>query len=156
MKTHPGRRNRELLRRIALAEALGSSCAWSAKAGTVTFSDDFPAGLRPGCRSVSQTIPGYFTGDASQSCVHLAKASIHNPGGLQSVGVGLTAVVLGGSIPGDFTAQVDFSQVSIQGNGLNQIELHTRFADGNIFFVVHDRSGGPNAHVWNGCCAGAS
>ena len=55
-----------------------------------------------------------------------------------------------GPVTNDFSTQVDFSRAVIAGPGLDQVELHTYYQDGSIFYTVYDRSSGFNAHVWDG------
>jgi len=137
------------LRGIASAGTLALALASSMSLRAATFSDDFSAQLRPTCWSISQTTSNLYSVDASLGSVHLAKI-LPTPGGFQGVFVNLSPVLLGGTITGDFSTQIDFSQAVVPGPGLDQIELHAYFQDGSIFYTVYDRSSGLNAHVWNG------
>jgi hypothetical protein len=113
-----------------------------------TFSDDFSSGLRPTYWTVTQTTPGLFSVDDTHGDVRLAKVGM-NPGGLQNVAVILNMAAVGGPIPGDFSTQIDFSN-AVVGPNIDQVELHTSFADSSLFFDVYDNSGGLNVHVWDG------
>jgi hypothetical protein len=122
----------------------------TARAGT--FSDDFSGGLNAFFWTVNQTQPGLYSVDASQGDVALAKIPTqHNSGGVQSVYVSLNLSALGGAISNDFSVQIVFTNVVIPGPGLDQVELHTAFADGSLFYdVFDDGEGGFNVHVWDG------
>ena len=99
--------------------------------------------------TVTQTTAGLFSVDDTHSNVQLAKVGT-SPGGLQNVVVNLNMAAVGGSIPGDFSTQIDFSD-AVVGPNIDQVELHVGFADNSIFFDVYDNSGGGlNVHVWDG------
>ena len=115
-----------------------------------TFSDDFSTGLDASCWSVIQQTPNFFSVDASQGNVQLVKGSAHNPGGAQGAYVYLNFALFGGRITNDFSTQIDFTNAVVPGPGLDQVELHTVYQDGSIYFAVYDRSSGYNAHVWDG------
>lgn len=119
-------------------------------ARAATFSDDFSAGLRPTWWSIIQTTSNFYSVDASQGNVRLAKTSAHNPGGVQFVFVRVNLSLLGGAITSDFSTQIDFAGAVVPGPGLDQVELHTYYQDGSIYYTVYDRSSGFNAHVWDG------
>ncbi len=123
-----------------------------ANAGSMaaTFVDDFSLGLRPECWTVLQSTPGFYSVNATDGTVRLAKGSATTPGGVQYVFVRLNLAEFGGPVTGDFSTQVDFTNAVIAGPGLNQVELHTYFEDGSIFYAVYDQSSGLNAHVWDG------
>lgn len=70
-----------------------------------------------------------------------------NPGGLQHAGMGLGVEELGGPVAGDFEVSIAFDKAKIDGDGLNQIELQTRYEGGAVFYVVRDREG-RGCHVW--------
>jgi hypothetical protein len=122
----------------------------TARAGT--FSDDLSGGLNAFFWTVNQTQPGLYSVDTSQGDVALAKIPTqHNSGGVQSVYVSLNLSALGGAISNDFSVQIVFTNVVIPGPGLDQVELHTAFADGSLFYdVFDDGQGGFNVHVWDG------
>jgi hypothetical protein len=115
-----------------------------------TYSDSFPTGLNPTYWSVVQTITNFYTVTLSSNQVHLANIGSSNPGGVQEVAVRLDLSQLGGSISNDFTVSVQFSDAVIPGPGLDQVELHTFYQDGSIYFTSYDNSSGLNAHVWDG------
>ena len=119
-------------------------------AAAATFSDGFSSGINPACWTVYQTTAGLYSVDATQGDVRLAKISTqHNPGGIQSVYAAVNMAALGGNIAGDFSAQINFTNAAL-GGALDQVEFHTSFADGSIFYDVYDNGYGLNAHVWNG------
>ncbi len=113
-----------------------------------TFSDNFSTGINPAYWSVTQTTPNLYSVNATGGSVALAKIGA-NPGGIQNVAVNLNLAALGGSISGDFTAQISFTNAVI-GPNVDQVEFHTYFANSSIFFDVYDTSSGRNVHVWNG------
>jgi len=106
--------------------------------------------LDPSYWSVIQSTADFFSLDASQGNVQLAKSTAHNPGGLQGVNLRLNFAPFGGRLTNNFTTQVDFTNAVVPGPGLDQVELHTYYEDGSIYFAVYDNSGGLNAHVWDG------
>ncbi len=131
-------------------------CSSSCTPGNSTFTDDFSAGLTPQFWSVIQTTPGLFSVNASQGDVRLAKTAMNSPGGIQNVVVRLDLGAFGGQIAGDFSTQIDFRDAVI-GPAIDQIELHTMFADNSVLFDVYDNScGGLNVHVWNGGVQGCT
>lgn len=131
-------------------------CSSGCTPGGSTYADDFSAGLAPQYWSVIQTTPGLFSVDASQGDVRLAKTAMNSPGGLQNVVVRLDLGAFGGQVTGDFSTQVDFRDAVI-GPAIDQIELHTTFADNSFLFDVYDNScGGRNVHVWNGGVQGCT
>ena len=115
-----------------------------------TFTDDFSAGLDPSYWSVLQTTANFYSVDATHGNVQLAKSSAHNPGGVQVVYIRLNFALFGGRITNDFSTQIDFTNAVVPGPGLDQVELHTYYEDGSIWFAVYDDSSGDNVHVWNG------
>ena len=115
-----------------------------------TFSDDFSTGLDPSYWSIIQSTPNLYSVDASQGNVQLAKTSATNPGGVQNVYIRLNFAPFGGRITNDFAAQVDFLNAVVPGPGLDQVELHTYYEDGSIYYAVYDNSSGYNVHVWDG------
>ena len=119
-----------------------------------TFSDDFSSGLSPAFWTITQTTSNLYSVNATGGNVTFAKAGA-NPGGLQNVTASLNLAALGGSISGDFSAQIDFTNAVI-GPNVDQVELHAYFADSSYFFDVYDLSGGRNVHVWNGSLNGAT
>ena len=118
-----------------------------------TFTDSFPAGLNPTYWSTLQTISNYYTVTLPANQVQLAKTGGANPGGLQSVSIRLNLSQLGGSISNDFTVSVQITNAVVSGSGRDQVELHTYYQDGSIYFVSYDNSVGLNAHVWDGTSA---
>lgn len=114
-----------------------------------TFQDDFGAGIDPAFWTASQTTPGLYAIDAAGGAARFAKVGT-TPGGLQYVGLGLNLNALGGVLSGDFSVQVEFRDASIGGGGLNQVELHTMYGSGAIFYAVRDTASGGNVHVWTG------
>jgi hypothetical protein len=128
---------------IALCGAAAAT-AWSG-----TFSDDFSSGLRPTYWSVTQTTPGLFSVDDTHGGVRLAKVG-NNPGGFQNVAINLNMAAVGGSISGDFSMQIDFSNAVIGPNN-DQVQLNITLSDNSPFDDVYDIScGNPSVHVWNG------
>ena len=123
---------------------------WPTPARSATFTDDFSTGLNPAYWNIIQSIPGLYSVNAAQGNVQLAKIAAHNPGGVQYVFVRVNLAALGGSITNDFSTQVSFSGAVVPGPGLDQVELHTYYQDGSIFYTVYDRSSGLNVHVWDG------
>jgi hypothetical protein len=120
-----------------------------------TFVDDFSIGLDTSFWSVSQTTPGLYSMDTTHGAVGLGKIPTqHNPGGLQNVQITLNMARLGGSIAGDFSTQILFTNASLGGALWDQVEFHTFFADGTIFYDVYDNGGGLNVHVWNNATNG--
>ena len=140
----------QLLRNIATATAVVLATVAPRAALGGTFSDDFSAGLSPSFWSVWQTTAGLYSVDATNGHVQVAKTSAHSPGGFQNVAIALNLAALAGTNTGDFSTQVDFTNAIVPGPGLDQVELHTYFQDGSIFFTVYDNSSGLNVHVWNG------
>jgi hypothetical protein len=123
--------------------------------GTLTFDDDFSAGLRPQSWTVTQTTTGLFAVDATQGNLQLTKVGSNTTSALQNVAVVLNLASLGGSIAGDFDYSVEFSNVVQGSGGVDQVELHAHFADSSYFFDVYDNSdGGANVHVWTGSING--
>jgi hypothetical protein len=115
-----------------------------------TFSDDFATGLDASHWSVIQTKPDLYSVDASPGEIRFAKTAMPNPGGVQSVNLRLNFALFGGRITNDFSTQIDFSNAMLPGPGLDQVELHTYYQDGSIYYAVYDNSSGINAHVWDG------
>ena len=136
--------------RACLALLTGLAVLAPGAARGVTFSENFSAGLDPNLFSVTQTTDGLFSLNATQGVVHLAKVA-GSPGGLQDIDVVLDmqAALGGSSVTGDFSVQINFANAVI-GPSVDQVELHTHYADGTIFFDVYDTSSGVNVHVWNG------
>jgi len=139
-----------LLRNIATATAVILATAAPRALLGETFSDDFFAGLSTTYWNVSQTTVGLYAVDATNGHLQLRKTSTPNPGGFQNVAIVLNLPALAGTNTGDFSTQVDFTNAIVPGPGLDQVELHTYFQDGSIFFTVYDNSSGVNVHVWNG------
>ena len=144
----PGKFNN--LHRLAFAGAFAVVLTLPKPAHAATFTDDFSTGLDTSCWSVLQQTTSFFSADASQGNVQLLKASAHNPGGAQGAYVYLNFTPFGGRITNDFSTQVDFTNAVVPGPGLDQVELHTVYQDGSIYYAVYDRSSGYNAHVWDG------
>lgn len=121
-------------------------------AHSAVFQDDFSRGLSSTYWYVTTRTPDMYSVDASQGDVRLAKIA-PTPGGYQDVEINLdlASLVPGGEIAGDFDIQVDFRDAVIVGPGLNQVELHTGYKNGAIFYDVRD---GSNVHVWNGATQG--
>jgi hypothetical protein len=140
----------QLLRNIATATAVVLATVAPRAALGGTFSDDFSAGLSPSFWSVWQTTAGLYSVDATNGHVQVAKTSAHSPGGFQNVAIALNLAALAGTNTGDFSTQVDFTNATVPGPGLDQVELHTYFQDGSYFFTVYDNYNGLNVHVWNG------
>jgi hypothetical protein len=118
-----------------------------------TFSDSFADGLNPTYWSVLQTVSNFYSVSLPPNQVQLETSGISNPGGLQMVSIRLDLAELGGSVSNDFSVQVQFSNASFGGSSLDQVELHTSYQDGSIYFVSYDNSQGLNAHVWDGTSA---
>ena len=145
----PACQDRKSIPRACLALLTGLAVLAPGAARGVTFSENFSAGLDPNLFSVTQTTAGLFSIGATQGVVHLAKAA-GSPGGLQNIDVVLDMqAAVGGPVTGDFSVQIDFANAVI-GPSVDQVELHTHYADGTIFFDVYDTSSGVNVHVWNG------
>ena len=132
-----------LLSVLALVTSGGDSSA-------ATFADDFSKGLRPEVWNVLQSTPNFYSVNVIDGKVRLEKGSVNNPGGIQNVSIRLNLVRFGGGLAGDFSTQVDFSEAVVPGPGLDQVELHTYYEDGSIFYAVYDSSSGYNTHVWDG------
>jgi hypothetical protein len=123
--------------------------------GAFSLDDDFSAGLASQRWTVTQTTPGLFTVDATQTHVQLTKAGSNTTGAAQNVSVVLNLAPFGGSLAGDFDTSVDFNNVVFGSAGVDQVELHAHFADSSYFFDVYDNSdGGANVHVWTGSING--
>jgi hypothetical protein len=118
-----------------------------------TFSDDFSTGLDPSYWGIIQSTPNFYSVDASQGNVQLAKTSAQNPGGIQGVYIRLNLAPFGGPITNDFSTQIDFTNAVVPGPGLDQVEFHTYYEDGSIYYTVYDNSSGYNVHVWDGSAA---
>lgn len=112
------------------------------------FEDDFSGGLSSQRWLVTMTTAGMYSVDATHGDIRLAKIA-PTPGGYQDVEINLNidSLTPTGYIAGDFDVQVDFRDANISGGGLNQVELHTGYVSGAIFYDVRDRG---NVHVWNG------
>ena len=143
-------KNLRLLRNIVIATAVILVTAAPRATLGGTFSDDFSAGLSPSFWSVFQTTAGLYSVDDTNGQVQVAKTSAHSPGGFQNVAIALNLAALAGTNTGDFSTQVDFTNATVPGPGLDQVELHTYFQDGSYFFTVYDNYNGLNVHVWNG------
>ena len=115
-----------------------------------TFSDDFSKGLDASYWGVVQSISNFYIVDVSQGDVRLTKGSTANPGGLQNVTIYLNLALFGGRITNDFSVQIDYSNAVVSGPGLDQVELHTIYQDGSIYYIVYDHSRDYNVHVWDG------
>lgn len=147
-------KNSQLLRRIATATALIFAASGSKDAFADTFTDDFSAGLSSTYWRVSQTTTNFYSVEATQGGIQLAKIYPLDSSTFQNVAIVLNLSTLGGTITGDFSVQVDFTNAVVPGPGLDQVELHTYFQNGSYFLTVYDNSGGLNAHVWNGSLLG--
>ncbi len=143
---------RELLVSAALVAAL------AAPAAADVFEDDFDGGIDPAYWSVTEyTESGsgtaVYTADDSQGDIRFAKVGTAGAG-MNLIGLTLNVGALartGDAITGDFAVQVDFSDAVLPGPGLDQVELHTVYADNEIFFNVRDNDNGvDNVHVWTG------
>ncbi|MEN6521403.1 MAG: hypothetical protein ABFD46_09690 [Armatimonadota bacterium] len=112
------------------------------------FQDDFSGGLNSRYWYVTMTTPDMYSVDTTHKDIRLAKVA-PTPGGYKDVEINLnlSALTSSGMITGDFDIQVDFRDANISGGGLNQVELHTSYADGTAFFNVKEYS---NVHVWTG------
>jgi hypothetical protein len=115
-----------------------------------TFSDNFANGLNPAYWGVIQTTPGLYSESVSQGNIDLAKTSENTPGGLQAIYIRLNFASFGALITNDFSTQVNLSNAVVPGPGLDQVELHTYYQDGSIYYDSYDNSSGLNAHVWDG------
>ena len=116
-----------------------------------TFADSFATGLDANYWSVIQSTPNFYSVNAAGGGIQLVKNATPNPGGVQYVLVRVNLAALGGAITNDFSVQVSFSGAVVPGPGLNQVELHTYYQNGSIFYTVYDRVVGYlNAHVWDG------
>ena len=133
---------------ILLASLGFLTAAVGVQAGT--FSDNFATGLDASYWSVIQSTTNLYSVDASQGDLQLAKTTAHSPGGVQGVYVRLNFALFGGRITNDFSTQIDFTNAVVPGPGLDQVELHTYYQDGSIYYAVYDNSSGYNAHVWDG------
>jgi hypothetical protein len=140
------------MKKLSIFAVLVTTFTTEAFAGT--FSDNFSAGLNPAYWSVTQTTTNLYSVNAAGNGVALAKMGA-NPGGIQNVVVDLNLAALGGSISGDFSAQIDFTNAVI-GPNVDQVELLTFFEQSYFFFDVYDLSNGRNVHVWNGSLNGVT
>lgn len=127
--------------------------ASAARAQTVT--DDFAAGVDPGSWTVAETQAGLYSIDDSNGDVRLAKVGTMT-GNLQNISLTFDLSPFGGSVSGDFSVEVDFTD-AVLGNLSEQVELQTGFAGGGVFHIVYDNSSNPanavpglNYHVWDG------
>ena len=113
--------------------------------------DDFGDGINPDYWDVLQTSPGRYTVDDANGDVRLAWAGLSNVKTLEAVRLRLDLQTIGGAQTGDFVVSIAFEDaVLARTTGLNQVELHTTYQDGSIFFVVRDEDPVNTAHVWTG------
>jgi len=147
----------------AIGGAGGATTRTCPDGGTVTFDDDFSAGLRSQYWTVNQTTDGLFTIGSTQGNVQLTKVGSNASGSFQDVGIVLNLAAFGGPIAGDFQYSVDFSNAMLGPGGVDQVELHANFADSSYFFDSYDNNiggassltpGGLNVHVWTGSLNG--
>ena len=132
---------------LCLTFFLGS--ALTARAG---FDDNFATGINSTNWTLSQTTAGLFS-VVSPPNVQFSRTD-STTSGLNNVTLTLNLAAATGlsSISGDFSVSVDFSGASlpIPGSGIDQIELHTGFDDGSIFYDSYSNERGTLAyHVWN-------
>ena len=120
--------------------------ALTAKTFAGTFCDTLTSGLNPTywsivqsnyCGVQSQT--GIYSVNATGDGVTIAKIA-PTPGGIPYAGVNLNLAALGGSISGDFSAQIQFANAVI-GPGNDQVQLNLYFADGSCFCDVDEPNG---------------
>ncbi len=145
------------MKKLTILSVLATAIATNAFAET--FSDDFSTGLNPAYWSVTQTTPSLYSVNANGGNVALAQVN-PTPGGFQYVAICLNLAALGGSISGDFSAQIDFANAVI-GPNIDQVQFNSNFADGTCFCDVYDNddvlpTGGvtTGVHVWNGSLEG--
>jgi hypothetical protein len=126
--------------------------------GTFTFDDDFTQGLRSQYWSIAYSPAadaggGVFTYADDAGALRLSKVG-QNTGGLKNIQSVLDLVAAGGPVLDDFTINVDFRDAVLGATQIDQIELHTVFGDGTIFFNVYSNEGGLEFHVWDGAFRG--
>ena len=114
------------------------------------FTDDFSGGINSTYWTINYTTPTIYSTDATNGDIRFKKIAAA-AGGWNAVRLilNIPAITNGGAVQlaGDFDTSVDFRDGIIAGSGLNQIEMHTGFADGRIFYDVRDTN---NVHVWTG------
>ncbi|MBN8598802.1 MAG: hypothetical protein J0L78_14110 [Planctomycetes bacterium] len=117
-----------------------------------SFVDDFSLGVRPSFWKVTQTTAGQYVWSDTGGTIHFARPAPNNPGGLQNIALELMLDSISGSVAGDFSCQIEIANANIMLAGLNQIELHTIFRSGSVYYNVYDNDSGLglNYHVWNG------
>jgi hypothetical protein len=88
-----------------------------ANAGSMaaTFVDDFSLGLRPECWTVLQSTPGFYSVNATDGTVRLAKGSATTPGGVQYVFVRLNLAEFGGRLREIFRRRLILQTRSLRG-----------------------------------------
>jgi hypothetical protein len=116
-----------------------------------TFTDSLKAGVNPTYWTVTElnggTPPFYSTTQSSSGVTFATADDRSGPNSIQLIGLSLNMAAVGGAISGDFSTQVSFQGAQIFGGGLDQIEFHPVFPNGNIWF---DSRNYDNVHVWDG------
>lgn len=120
------------------------------------FSDTFTEGINATDWTLTQTNSGdytYSTGANGLTFAHAAGSGFENI----TMSLNLQAALGVSEITGNFSVQIGVSNISGLGSGIDQIELHTNYADGGTFFDnigtdTNPNGGafGQNYHVWTG------
>lgn len=119
------------------------------------FDDDFSQGLRPAYWTTTETPvdAGVFGYDENNGELHFFNTPTATYGGnLRNISASLDLVAAGGPVLDDFSIQVDFKDAVVGASGIDQIELHARFAGSKIFYIVYSQEAGNpyEFHVWDG------
>jgi hypothetical protein len=120
--------------------------ALTAKTFALTFSDDLTTGLNPTYWSIVQSnysgvqsSTNIYSVNATGDGVAIAETAA-SQGGVPYAGASLNLAALGGSISGDFSAQIQFANAVIGSNN-DQVEFYVYFADGSLFVVGDEPNG---------------
>lgn len=129
------------------------SAVLAAPAASDVFTDDFAGGIDGSYWSIMKVGADMYSVDDTQGDVRFAKVGGPAAAGMNQIALQLDMSAIsrtGSSVAGDFEVQVDFSDAVLPGPGLDQLELHTAYADSKIFYDVRDNDGVQNVHVWTG------
>jgi hypothetical protein len=138
---------------LAAAAVLGAVSIQPGHAGT--FSDSLTNGIDPTYWTISQNPDPSTYFDSNGATGETFQTNPGNSSSIESIGLSLNLAALGGAVTGDFTTQVSFQDAVVNGGGLDQIELHTQFGNGDIFFDSLSQQGSSgNVHVWTGSVNG--
>src|SRR5580658_2412785 len=134
---------------LAAMAVLGAVSIQPVRAGT--FSDSLTNGIDSNLWTIIQypNPSTYF--DSNGATGETFQTNSGNSNSIESIGLSLNLAALGGVVTGDFTTQVNFQGADINGGGLDQVELHATFGNGDIFFDSLTQQGSSgNVHVWTG------